>query len=303
MHLDIVTLKAFLAVVDAGSLSAASGVLGLSQQAISARIRRLEVDTGMTLLTRSPTGSVLTANGTLVAEWAGTLVESADRFVGLLDSLRADPQHPIRVAASLTVAEHLAPSWLVRLREERNALEKATPISFEAANSQGVIRSVRDGSVAMGVIETPRIPDDLASRTVATDELVLVVGPRHPWSTRRGGVSASELARTPLVTRESGSGTRSMLEHALASQDEPLALVAPAAELPTNSAIRSTVVAGNDPAVLSILAVADDLKLGRLRQVRIERMRIIRPLTAVWRRDAPLPPVVSELLGIAVRLG
>ncbi len=58
---------------------------------------------------------------------------------------------------------------------------------------------------------------------------------------------------------------------------------APAVELSTESAISAAIGAGLAPGVLSRLAVADDLALGRLREVAIRDHRLTRPLTAIWR--------------------
>jgi DNA-binding transcriptional LysR family regulator len=60
------------------------------------------------------------------------------------------------------------------------------------------------------------------------------------------------------------------------------------------------VVAGAGPAVLSELAVADDIAAGRLRAVSIEALDLTRNLRAVW-RGASEPPAgaASELLALA----
>ena len=117
---------------------------------------------------------------------------------------------------------------------------------------------------------------------MARDELVLVVRPDHPWARRRRGVTADELARTPLVTREHGSGTREFLEAALSGHlGHGEAPAGPALELSTSAAVRAAVLAGAAPAVLSRLAVEDDLAGGRLRQVQLD-VDLRRELRAVW---------------------
>jgi DNA-binding transcriptional LysR family regulator len=86
-------------------------------------------------------------------------------------------------------------------------------------------------------------------------EHVVVVRPDHPWARRRSPVRPAELAATPLVEREEGSGTRQALHTALTGRLGPGSeLAAPALRLTTTTAIRQAVRAGAGPAVLSLLA-------------------------------------------------
>jgi DNA-binding transcriptional LysR family regulator len=152
-----------------------------------------------------------------------------------------------------------------------------------------VLARVSDGRADLGFVEGPNVPRSLRSKTVGHDRLVLVVPPGHPWARRRA-VTPAELAATPLVSREEGSGTREVLAAALVRSLGPGAAQAPAAlSLSTTSAIRAAVLAGAAPAVLSRLSVGDDLAAGRLVHVEVTGLDLRRPLRAVWRGSAGLP--------------
>ena len=284
------------AVAERGSLSAAGAQLGVTQQAVSARMRRLEQALGVVLLERSPSGSRLTAGGEVVAGWAADVVAAAQRLADGAEALRDRAPEAASVAASLTVSEYLLPRWLTRLRS-------TTPdarVAVEAVNSAAVLRLVADGVHPLGFVETPGPTPGLRTSRIAWDELIVVVAPGHPW-VRRRGVTAAELAATPLVARESGSGTRLAAERALREAGFEPAL--PAAELPTSSGIRTAVASGLAPAVLSILAVRDDVDGGRLARVPVTDLRIVRELRAVRRPDGELPPVLRALLRVARSVG
>lgn len=259
-------------------------------------MRRLERQLGVTLLVRGPRGSSLTLDGTMAAQWAAETVEAADRFDAGVAALRlAGQAKPLAIAASLTVAEYLLPRWLMTLRG-RDQAEHA--VSVTATNSTHAIELVTDRSHQLGFVETPTEIPGLLTTTVAKDELVVVVAPQHAWARRRG-VSAAELARTPLVTREKGSGTRLSAEQILA--DAGHEIPDPLAELPTTAAVRTAVASGAAPAVLSILAVRDDLTAGRLVRVPVKSLRFVRELRAIRSPGgAPLRQLES-LLSIAAR--
>jgi len=57
---DLGALEVLLGVARYGSLNGAARQIGVSQQAVSARIRAMEAQTGVPLVRRSPRGSALT---------------------------------------------------------------------------------------------------------------------------------------------------------------------------------------------------------------------------------------------------
>jgi DNA-binding transcriptional LysR family regulator len=279
----------------------------------------------ITLLARTPTGSHLTEQGQLVVGWAEDVLDAADRLEAGVRSIRSGVSHRLAIAASQTVAEHLVPHWLVELRsiEQASAGQAGngqastehtipgqagaaqapnhlpTVVELTVANSTGVIELVRDVKVRLGFIETPHLPADLVTAHLRDDEMLVVAAPGHPWARRRRPLSLAEIAATPLVMREAGSGTRVTLTDYLAAQHPPLTARI-AMELGTSAAVRSAIAAGVGPGVLSRLAVRDDLVLGRLVAIEVAGPPLTRQLTAVWRPDLdPLPPEGARLLAVA----
>lgn len=302
---DLAALEVLLAVSNAGGLGAAARELGLSQQAVSSRIAALEARTGMPLVVRSKRGSTLTPGGVLVAQWASRLLDLAAELDEGLAALRADRRAKLRVGASLTIAEHLLPGWLVTLRaQSERAGQGPVEFVFTAANSDAVIAQVRAGEVDLGFIEGPKAPGDLAHRVIGHDELVLVVRPDHPWARRRRELGPAELAGVSLVAREAGSGTREAYVAALTrALGGDMVVAPPALELSTTVAVRVAVLAGAGPAVLSELAVGEDLAAGRLRRVRVDGLDLGRDLRAIWSgpQQPPAGPV-RDLVALAARL-
>lgn len=191
------------------------------------------------------------------------------------------------------MAEHLLPSWLVVLA----ATHPDTAVSLTAGNSDTTAAAVLAGDADLGFIEGPDLPSGLSAQVVATDRLVVVVAPAHPWAHRRRSVEAEELAATRLVHREAGSGTRTALDRALTPFGTP---TQPLLEVSTSSGVRSAVIAGAGPAVLSDLAVHDDVAAGRLVQVPVHGVDLDRSLRAVWLTgQRPVGPA-EDLLRLAV---
>ncbi|RDI35536.1 LysR family transcriptional regulator [Rhodococcus sp. AG1013] len=293
--LDHTALELLVGIADSGSLSAAGRLVGMAQPNASRHITQLERKFGMTLVRRSTTGSVLTSNGVVVAHWARKILADMDKLLEAVDGLRAERSRGLRVSASMTVAEHLMPLWLGRFRQSHPDLT----IHLEVQNSLRVFEQVSDGSCELGFVESPEIPNQIRSVPVARDCLVVVVHPEHVWATRGRPVGAAELATTPLIVREPGSGTRTTLDVAL----ERYPRCPPLLELGSSGAIRSSVLAGVGPAVLSALAVADRVASGGLVVVDVEGLDLERTLRAVWSSQGPLHPAAGELIGLASDFG
>lgn len=288
---DLTGYDLLLSVARLGSVGRAAAEHRISQPAASAKLRELERRAGLTLLHRTPRGSTLTETGALVADWARTAIDAADALAAGLAALRSAHDSRLAVAASQTVAEYLLPAWLVALR----AGDPSLSVTLRAANSADVADAVLAGEVALGFVEGPSVPAGLESATVATDRLTVVVAPGHPWTRRRRGVTAVELAATPLVAREAGSGTRRAYEEAL-----PGPAAVPLLELSSTTAIKHAVAAGNGAAVLSSLAVTAELTAGLLVAVPTS-VSLQRRLRAIWPANAQLIGPARDLFAITQR--
>src|SRR5215469_2505454 len=288
---DLAALEVLLGVARTGSLNSAAQQIGVSQQAISARIRAMEAQTGVTLVRRTPRGSSLTAEGAVIAEWAARVLDVATGLDAGIAALRADRRSRLRVSSSSTIAEQLLPTWLASFRAAAAGPGGPAPdVVLTAVNTETVIGHVSEGAADLGFIEGPRPPTGLRSRIIGHDRLAVVVAPSHPWARRRRGISAAELASTSLVSREGGSGTRDTLAAALAAVLGPGYTQAPVAlSLSTTAAVRAAVLASAAPAVISELAVADDLAAGRLTEVHTDELDLRRSLRVIWAGTANPP--------------
>jgi len=269
---DLGALELLLAVARLGSLGAAAREVGITQPAASSRIRSMERQLGVALVDRSPRGSRLTDAGALVTDWARRIVEAAEAFDAGAQALRDRRDSRLRVAASMTIAEYLLPGWLLALRAQR----PDTAVSLLAGNSAAVAARLLSGEADLGFVEGLTVPTGLDSVVIAHDHLIVVTAPAHPWARRRRPLAAAELASTPLILREKGSGTRQVLDAALGGLARPLI------ELSSTTAVKAAAVSGAGPAVLSELAVGEEMAMRRLVRVPVADVSLARDLRAVW---------------------
>lgn len=291
---DIAALDLLLSVARLGSLGRAAQEHGITQPAAGSRIRHLEGLLGLPLIERSALGSRLTAEGAMVAGWARDVVAAAETLDAGVSALRSGHAGRLRIAASLTVAEYLLPMWLTDLRARR---PEAT-VELRVVNSAEVGRLVLAGEVGLGFVEAPEVPAGLDSQVLGQDRLAVVVSPDHCWARRGRPIALAELAATPLVQREPGSGTRDTVEAVLGGQFD---VALPMVELSSTTAIKAAVEAGVGPAVLSTLAVADELRRESLVAVDVIEADMSRELRAVWSAGRRLGTEYRDVLAVASR--
>jgi DNA-binding transcriptional LysR family regulator len=290
---DLDSLTLLVLVGEHGSLGAAASRLGISQPAASKRLSTLERDLGLVLVDRSRRGSRLTDAGRMVVGWSRRVLDDVGELLTGAEALRTRRDAELRVAASMTIAEYLAPGWIGQLRRRRPELY----VGLQVTNSDKVPALLTSGAADIGFIESPRAPARFATRQVGSDRLVVVVPVGHPWARRRRPLTVGELASTPLVVRERGSGTRETLDEALSRAG--VGTARPLLELGSATAVRSAVIAATGPAVISELAVRTDVADGRLVAVRVEGLELSRVLRAVWTGGRKLVGPAAELLTVA----
>jgi DNA-binding transcriptional LysR family regulator len=290
---DLITLELLDSIAELGSLGQAAGRHGMSQPAVSMRMTRMERSLGLSLLQRSPAGTKLTPAGQRVADLGRRVLSEMQVMMAGVAGLVAEEGSHLRVAASLTVAEYLLPGWLSALHRE----SPGVMLAVEVTNSSRVLARVREASTDVGFVEGygSRL-DGMSTAVMRSDHLVVVVDPAHPWARRESAVSGAELASADLIVREPGSGTREVLDQALSSWGGAHSWL----ELGSTASILAAARRGEGPAVLSALAVAEDVDLGRLVPVRTEGLDLTRSLRAVWPSDRPLAPLAGRLLNVAI---
>ena len=288
---DLADLDLLVTIAEKGSIGAAAAALEFSQPSVSRRMSSLEHTLHVPLLQRSPRGSTLTPEGRIVVDWAATLLLAADDFSRSVRSLHETSGRGVRAAVSMTIGEHYAPEWLAATR--RRAPE--VTVALTVANSTLVADLVESGGVDLGFVESPTVRPGLRGRSIGRDELVVAVAPGHRWAKRKS-IPAEEFARTRLLVRESGSGTRETIEQAFQVAGLELRTEL---ELASNTALKAAAIAGMGPVVVSVRAVADDIARGWLVAVPVEELPLSRPLSVIWRGDDGAPAAARPLLEAA----
>ncbi len=294
-------LEVYYVVAKRLSYSRAAEELYISQPAVSRHVQSLEKNLGAKLLGQRGNRVYLTDAGRIVFDYAQkvfALTEEAKRALSELEGLE---RGYLRLGASSTPGAYLLPQVLAFFRERYPGVE----VSLTIGNSQQIEEQVLRNELDLGVVGARFLPE-LHVQPYVRDTLVLIVPPGHHF-THREVISPQELEREPFIVRETGSGTRRILEEELArlglTPRRPL-------ELCGCEAVKRAVAAGMGIAFVSGYSVTLEIASGILRIVTIPELRLERELSIVSHKDvrpsaaalaflallrkAPMPEVFSR---------
>jgi DNA-binding transcriptional LysR family regulator len=280
-------LAAFAAAIETGTVHGAAEALNLTQSAATKRIQALERRVGAPLLERGRFGVAPTELGRLLYPEAKHVLSAlaiAERVI----ADQASGTRPLRLAASQTIGEFVLPGRLAAFR----AADGEHRVQLDVRNSPGVVAALRAGDVEVGFVEGTDELEDFDVLVLVRDEIVAVVAADHPWAGRRG-VPATELPRQPFLTRERGSGTRSVAETALRRVGVELE---PSLEVASTQSLKRAVLDGGFT-LLSRLAVNAEVQRGTLAVAAVTGADLRRDLRAIRVHDRRLGAAAKAFWG------
>ncbi len=214
--MNIHDLEAFVAVVETGSIVAASAQINLTQPGITRRIQNLEDSLGIILLDRQSKPLRPTAAGREAYEHGRRVLRS-------LDDLKAgvSPGGEIRGEFRLGIMPYLSEAALAfpldRLRSEFPELTLRIVAGWTPHLIEQVSRSQLD-AVAVCLAEGVSPPDDLIAENIGAQSILLVASPALGVPK---AAKLEELSQFAWVMNETGCGFRAYIRHRFESARLP----------------------------------------------------------------------------------
>jgi DNA-binding transcriptional LysR family regulator len=247
----------------------------------------LEKELGLSLFSRHSRGVRLTEAGRCLFEYVEkslTLLENAEKALAELRDLESGT---ITIGASTTIGNYLLPAWLASFNKSYPKVD----VSLQVENSNKVILDVLAGKLDIGLTAGPVNLPELCQEYLLDDDVILLVGPDHPWLNERPVLPAS-LQEEALILRETGSATRQALEAFLEKEK-----IRPAKTfvLGDTEAIKRAVMAGMGVTFLSKNTVRFELRYGLIYEIE-PNLSFKRPLFAVYPKGVRLSPALLAFL-------
>jgi DNA-binding transcriptional LysR family regulator len=209
MRFDLVDLRLFVAIVEAGSISKGAEVAHLALASASARISGMEATLGVSLLDRSRRGVVPTAAGRALLHHARSIGTAVEKMRGDLRSFSSGLKGEIRMLSNTAALVELLPAALRRFL----AAHPDVDIDIEERTSADIVLAVAEGRAEFGVIANTTDLGGLDTIPLSADRLVLVLPRAHPLA-QREAVAFAELIDEPFVGLSAGALHSHLADHA-----------------------------------------------------------------------------------------
>ena len=294
MAIDPRSLRLYLAVCRAGSISAAARDLAISQPSVSVVIAQLERTLGAQLFTRSRAGIALSAAGVALrrrAEAMETLLQSAEREVALL---RDHSAGPLTVGGTPGALSSLLPAAVSRLRK----VEPRFDLQVLERPEGELVDLLRSERIELALVTTgiETMPDDLTEEPILRDPFDLLVGPANVHLPSRARLR--DLVDLPWVLPDVLGGFRRQLDALFLAADAPI----PGNVIRCDSLIATkAMVARSDcVTILPRQVAAAELSTGLLRAISLDDVGVHRTI-GVRRLAERQPSPLAERFLTALR--
>jgi DNA-binding transcriptional LysR family regulator len=282
----------FRAVAEAGGFSRAAERIHVSQPAISMQVGELEAQLGLTLFHRLGRGVKPTAAGQLLLGYAQRLSALAVEAEHAMAEVKGLCRGRLAIGASTTIGVYLLPDLLGEYRRRYPDID----LQFDIANTDDIQRRLVDGTLDAGLTEgLPPNCHDLETVVFLRDQLVPIARPDHPrLKADRKPLTLGQLCAEAMIVREAGSGTREVIDRALAKRGQRLQR--PPMVLGSTEAIKRAVAAGLGVAIVSHLAIQTEVASRQLAILPLLGFQLTRPLHRLcWRKRTKDPATLAFL--------
>ena len=265
--MEIRQLKAFMAIADARTFTAAAQRIHYTQAALSMQIKQLEREVGVPLFTRMPRRVVLTEAGERLMARAQHILREHDAALAELAELAGAKHGRLRLgSASGMVSADSLPTILKKLRKAHQHAE----VSVTSGTSEELVKKILAGETDAAFVSLPVQARNVETELLSQDQLVAIASPRHALADQRV-VSAFALAGEKLILGERGGNTRRLIDEFFAEAGLKPTV---AMELSRQAAIKNMVAADMGVGIVPLSVVREEVERGRLVRWWIEGARI-----------------------------
>ena len=286
---ELKDLHCFVAVADTGTLSRAAREVHVAQPALSRRIRALERELGVELLTRHAKGVTLTPAGAAFAQGSRQLLQDVATSLERVDATAMGRRGRVVLAATRGA---VARGFPTDVQESLRVDYPDIAVVIQDFEQPGPADAVADGRADLGVGAEAALMPEVQAQPLWLETLDRVIVPWHHPLAMRDSVSLEELGALPFVFARGNTSP--------SARDR-------VAEALRRAGLRSPLIALEGDLTAPHLAVAAErgwTLIARSRAqappegtvvLNVQGLTVSVAVIAVWRRDERRPVVLTVL--------
>ncbi|WP_019556417.1 LysR family transcriptional regulator [Thiomicrorhabdus arctica] len=287
-------LQVFHTVAKVMSFTKAAETLHMTQPAVTFQVKQLEDFFNTRLFDRTHNKITLTDAGKVVYDYSDQILELYERMNSDVREMTGEVTGTLVIGASTTIAEYMLPSLLGAFKKQYDDVN----IRLQVGNTDAIVSMVENNMIDLGLVEAPVHNKNLEVDVCRIDEMQLICPKTHPLA-KRDKVTVEDFRKYGYITREEGSGSRTVIDSYIREQGLTYSDLKVVMELGSPEAIKMAVESDVGIAIVSRSTLAKELKLDTLVAIPLDPP-ILRPFSHVRQKHKFRHRAVGELLEFAV---
>ncbi|CAH1209137.1 MULTISPECIES: LysR family transcriptional regulator [Paenibacillus] len=280
-------LETLLTISKTMSFRKAGEILNLTQPAVSAQIKSLEDEFGTILIDRNQPVT-LTDSGKLFLEHAEKILRITSDLKQRLSDLSQTPQGHIHIGTTTSIAMQILPRVLSYFQDQFPLIKT----TIHSMTSSQIMTSVENGHIDIGITYLFEKNPALETSVLYYDNFELIVSTHHPLS-RFTHLSIEKLRNIPFIMLSPETAGRRFVDQIFKSYDVSPHIVM---ELSSSEEVKRMVELNLGVAIISKMSVADELRHGSLKMVKVNELDITHPVGVVYKSGRYLNSAMQQFL-------
>lgn len=269
------------------SFRKAGELLNLTQPAVSAQIKSLEDEFGTVLIDRNQPVT-LTDRGQVFLEHAEKILAIVEEMKSRLSDLNQNPQGHIVLGTTTSIAIQILPRVLSYFQDQFPLIKT----TIQSMPSSQVTTAVENGTVDIGINYLSERNPNIESSILYYDTYELVVAPNHPMSGLTH-TTVESLKDIPMILLSPDALGRKFIDQIFRRYNIQPNIVM---ELSSSEEVKRMAELNLGAAVVSKLAVANEVKLGTLKLIKVAELEMFHPVGVIYKSGRYLNSAMQQFL-------
>jgi DNA-binding transcriptional LysR family regulator len=286
MNYSISQLKIYLKIIQTNSITKTADELHLTQPAVSIQFKNFQEQFEIPLLEIINKKIYVTDFGKVIAASAEKILSEIDNLNDKVNSYQGLLTGKLKVS-SVSTGKYVAPFFISDFVKQNPGIE----LSLDVTNKSQVIASLENNEVDFALVSV--LPDNISIEKVELmkNKLFLVGSYEDNSISKKQGKEILE--KIPIIFREKGSGTRSVMEKFLLENNLN---VSKKFELTSNEAVKQAVIAGLGYSIMPLIGLKNELKNQQLKIIPVDGLPLISTWHLIWLKGKKFLPVADQFL-------
>lgn len=266
-NLTLRQIKIFLCATKHLNFTRAAEELHVTAPAVSLQIKEMEKDMGVILFDRDGRKVELTAAGEYFIVYARRVLWTLNDANTMMDRFRGTQAGALKIGL-VSTAQYFLPKMLAQFKADHPNVQ----LKIEVRNRLQLIELLREGDIDIAIMGRPPQEIDTRIETFANHPHAFIASKSHPLADK-ANIPPMALKRFDFITRESGSGTRIILENYL---NEHSIVPFISMEMSSNETVKQAVMANLGISFVSLHTVGFEINQGQIAILDVQDTPVMR---------------------------